>query len=112
MKKLLINILLLLSISSLNILANETSSKVDCVLLKDENSIICKYTHERVNMQKTVRFEWHEPDGVVSRVRAMVIPAGHGSVYDYRYIKGRTSGLWTLKVLDNNEVIKTTFIIE
>ena len=112
MKKILINILLLLSISSLSIFANETSSKVECILLKDENSIICKYTHQRINTQKTVKFEWHEPDGIVSRVRVMNIPAGHGSIYDYRYIKGRTSGLWTLKVIDNNEVYKVNFTIE
>jgi len=112
MKKILINILLLLSINSLSLLANDTSSKVECIILKDENSIICKYTHKRINIDKTVKFEWHEPDGVVSRVRAMIIPAGHGSVYDYRYIKGRTSGLWTLKVIDNNKVTKANFIIE
>ena len=112
MKRILINILLLLSISSLSVLADETSSKVDCILLKDENSIICKYTHERININKTVKFEWYEPDGVVSRVRVISIPAGHGSVYDYRYIKGRTAGLWRLEVTDNNVVVKTNFIIE
>ena len=41
----------------------------------------------------------------------MTIPAYHGSIYDYRYIKGRIKGKWTFKVLDNNSSYKTTFTI-
>ena len=94
--------------------ANDTDNenKADCLILKDENSIICKYSHKRINEDKTVRFEWVEPDSSITRIRDMVIPAGHGSTYDYRYIKGRTKGTWTFKVIDNNQEILTTFIIE
>jgi hypothetical protein len=87
-------------------------SKVDCLVLEDENSIICKYSHKRVNKDKTIRFEWVEPDGTVSRVRDMVIPSGHGSIYDYRYIKGRTNGTWTFKAIDETTEYKTTFDIK
>jgi len=112
MKKIFLKLLLLVSISNISILANEISSKVECIVLKDENSIICKYTHQRVNTEKTIKFEWYSPENKISRVRVMQIPAGHGSVYDYRYIKGRISGLWTLKVIDNDKVVKANFTIE
>ena len=29
---------------------------VDCLILEDENSIICKYTHERVDFNKNIIF--------------------------------------------------------
>lgn len=90
----------------------QDDKKVDCLVLKDENSIICKYTHKRINKDVSVRFEWIAPDGSISRQRDMIIPAGHGSVYDYRYIKGRSLGEWTFKVIDETQEYKTTFIIE
>ena len=85
---------------------------VDCVILTDENSIICKYVHKRVNYEKKVRFDWIEPNGVISRSRIMTIPPGHGSVYDYRYIEGRTKGKWTFRVTDGNKTYSTNFILE
>jgi len=89
-----------------------SDKKVDCIILKDENSIICKYIHKRVNKITKVKFQWIEPDGKISRKRDMQIPAGHGSIYDYRYIKGRTKGQWTFKVIDNNQELTTNFTIE
>lgn len=111
------SILIVFSIIVLNIsvLADMTAyegSKVDCLVLKEENSIICKYSHKRVNKDKTIRFEWIEPDGTISRTRDMIIPAGHGSIYDYRYIKGRTLGTWTFKAIDESSEYKTTFDIQ
>jgi len=97
----------LLFVSILN--ANEN---VDCIILEDENSIICKYSNERYNQDRNVTFNWHEPNGNLSRQREITIPSGHGSVYDFRYIKGRVPGQWTLKVNDNNQTFKTNFIIE
>lgn len=84
----------------------------DCLILEDENSIICKYTHQRNENEKTVLFQWIEPDGTVSRERNMTIPSFHGSIYDYRYIKGRTVGTWTFKVIDENRSFTTTFTIK
>ena len=89
-----------------------SDNKADCIVLKDENSIICKYTHKRINSDKTVKFQWIEPDGAISRQRDMVIPAGHGSVYDYRFIKGRTKGKWTFKVIDASNEYTTNFTLE
>jgi len=87
-------------------------SKVDCLILKDENSIICKYTHKRIAQDHNVRFDWIEPNGIISRSRIMNIPAGHGSVYDYRFISGRTKGTWTFKVTDDNNTYETNFEIK
>ena len=92
--------------------AGETPNGVDCLILEDENSIICKYTHERADFDKEVEFQWIEPDGRVTRKRAMIIPAYHGSIYDYRYIEGRNKGEWTFKVIDNGIEYKTTFVLE
>jgi hypothetical protein len=93
-------------------MVNNDQIKADCLILKDENSIICKYTHERINEDKKVKFEWIEPNNTISRVRELIIPAGHGSIYDYRYIKGRTKGNWTFKVIDGDLETKANFIIE
>jgi hypothetical protein len=90
----------------------KTTNNVDCIIIKDENSIICKYILERVNSHKKVVFNWIEPNNSISRKRVMDIPIGHGSVYDFRYIKGRSQGIWTLEVTDNNQTYKTNFLIE
>lgn len=104
-------LLLMISVFTLSFSA-EPKSSVDCLILEDENSIICKYVHQRVDYDKEVEFQWIEPDGDVTRKRDMVIPAYHGSIYDYRYIEGRTKGEWTFKVVDGEKEYETTFILE
>ncbi len=87
-------------------------NNVDCLILEDENSIICKYSVNRVDYEKNIRIQWIEPDNTVTREREMTIPANHGSVYDYRYIEGRTKGVWTFKVIDEQKEYTTNFTIE
>ena len=99
-----------LFIFSSSLYAQETKG-VDCIILEDENSIICKYSHKRVNYEKKIILNWIEPDGKITRIRELSIPAGHGSVYDYRYIKGRTPGIWTFTVTDAEDEYKTNFTI-
>jgi len=108
MKKIL-NLMLIVFVNYLFAINN---NKVDCLILEDENSIICKYIQTRVSFDKTVVFDWIEPDGKITRTKELIIPAGHGSVYDYRYIKGRTKGTWTFRVTDANKQYKTTFDIK
>lgn len=103
--------LLLLSVLFVSF-ANAEENKVDCLILEDENSIICKYSHERISVEKNITMRWIEPDGSVTRIREMIIPAYHGSVYDYRYIDGRTPGEWTFSVIDAKDEYTTTFIIK
>jgi hypothetical protein len=92
--------------------AQEQESDVDCLILEDENSIVCKYIHTRVDFDKQVLVEWIEPDGTVSRSREMKIPAMHGSIYDYRYIKGRTLGTWSFRVTDGANQYMTNFTLK
>ncbi len=90
--------------------ANE--NHVDCIILEDENSIVCKYTQERVNYDKIVKFNWIDPNGVLSRQRDMEIPRFYGSVYDYRYLSGRLKGQWKFQVLDSGKTYETNFIVK
>ena len=103
-------ILLLCTIFLTCLQANE--KKVDCLILEDENSIICKYSHQRISVEKYITVQWIEPDNLISRTRDMLIPAFHASVYDYRYVHGRTKGIRTFKVIDNKEEFTTTFTIK
>ncbi|MEA3512533.1 MAG: hypothetical protein U9R37_02930 [Campylobacterota bacterium] len=102
--------ILVISLFITPVLANENG--VDCLILEDENSIICKYTQERVDYEKVITIEWIEPTNNVTRTRQMTIPAFHGSVYDYRYKSGRTQGTWTFKVIDGEKEYSTNFTIE
>ena len=106
MKKLKYSLFALLS--SVSLYANN----VDCIILEDENSIVCKYTHTRVSHPQDIVVQWIEPDGSITRERDMIIPAHHGSIYDYRYISGRTKGLWHFKVIDDDQEYTTTFVLK
>jgi hypothetical protein len=87
----------------------EHESKVDCLILEDENSIICKFETQRKTNDEQIIIQWIDPQGDVSRSRDMLVPAGHGSIYDYRYLNGRLLGTWAFKVISNDIVYKTEF---
>jgi len=90
----------------------EEEKRADCILLEDENSIICKYMAPRVDIEKTIIIEWIDPNGEISRTREMMVPPMHGSIYDYRYLQGRVPGVWTFKITDGNQTYTTQFTIE
>ncbi len=108
----IVYIFLAFFVFSAAVFADSSSIGADCLILEDENSIICKYTHERVDVDHNVTFQWIEPTGDITRRREMTIPALHGSAYDYRYMKGRTKGIWTFKVIDEQKEYTTNFTIE
>ena len=108
MKKLIITILFL----SISLFAQGDKPEADCLILEDENSIICKYIHGRSSSDKNVIFEWIDPDGKISRTREMLVPANHGSVYDFRYMDGRKKGIWTFQIKDGEDILKTQFEIK
>lgn len=87
----------------------QIENNADCLILEDENSIICKYEMNRPEVDQQIKVEWISPTGEISRGREMLIPVGHGSVYDYRYISGRESGTWTFKVYHNDKTYSTQF---
>jgi len=89
----------------------ESLKEADCLIENDENAIICKYTSPILFEDKEVIIEWINPDGESTRKRAKIKPAGHSSVYDFRYLSGRIKGIWTFRVFDEQEVITTTFEI-
>lgn len=83
---------------------------VDCLILEDENSIICKFEviKDLQNEQKIV-INWVNPNGEISRTREMLIPAGDSSAYDFRYLDGRESGKWDFKIIYNEKEYSTSF---
>ncbi|WP_323658475.1 hypothetical protein [Aliarcobacter butzleri] len=83
---------------------------VDCLILEDENSIICKFEviKDSQNEQKIV-INWVNPNGEISRIREMLIPAGDSSAYDFRYLDGRESGKWDFKIIYNEKEYSTSF---
>ena len=92
-------------------LEEEVIKEADCLIVNDENSIICKYTSPILREDKEVIVEWINPDGESTRKRAKIKPAGHSSVYDFRYLSGRIKGIWMFRVFDDKEIITTTFEI-
>ena len=82
---------------------------VDCLILEDENSIICKFETNRVLKDQEIVIQWIDPQGDISRSRNMLVPAGHASIYDYRYINGRLTGSWTFKVIEDEKEYTTNF---
>ena len=88
--------------------AHPYNPNVDCLILEDENSIICKFEVIRDTKEQQLVIHWISPTGEISRTREMLIPAGDVSAYDYRYLDGREGGKWNLKIIYNqNEYISS-----
>ena len=86
---------------------------VDCLILEDENSIICKVEviKDPQNEQKIV-INWVNPNGEISRTREMLIPAGDSSAYDFRYLDGREKGIWNFKIIYKDKEYSNNFEIK
>ena len=82
---------------------------VDCLILEDENSIICKFEVIRDIKDQEIIIHWISPTGEISRTREMIIPAGDVSAYDYRYLDGREGGKWNFRVIYNNNEYTSQF---
>lgn len=72
---------------------------VDCLILEDEKSIICKFEIIRDTKDQEIIIHWISPTGEISRTREMIIPAGDMSAYDYRYLDGREEGKWNFRII-------------
>lgn len=107
MNKLLLSLILSASVA----FGLDEISEVDCLIIKEENSIICKYSSLRETEDKFIDIEWVDPSGEISRSRKIIMPKGHGSVYDFRYIQGRKVGVWTFKAKDGDKSFSTEFEI-
>lgn len=83
---------------------------VDCLILEDENSIICKFEVIRdPQNEQMITINWISPTGEISRTREMLIPAGDSSAYDYRYLDGREGGKWDFKIIYNGKEYSSQF---
>jgi hypothetical protein len=75
-------------------------STVQCKILDDGiEKIQCTLVTPRKNETRSATFYWHsETFPQDDRERDLSLPANHGSVYDYRYLRGRAEGAWTVTV--------------
>lgn len=112
MKNLIYTLIFVTSLAFAQIVEKESKNSADCLILQDENSIICKYIHERSQEDKDILVQWINPQGKISRQRTLIIPAGHGSIYDFRYIEGRMKGIWQFKVIDQKIETIANFLVE
>ena len=112
MNKAIYLLFFIISIAYAEIIEEEPKVSTDCLILEDENSIICKYEHERSEEDREILVKWIDPNGELSRERILILPAGHGSIYDFRYIEGRMKGIWQFKVIENDQESSATFEIE
>ena len=118
MKKIRLNfIMLIIFITTISTTAFANTNGAECSISKlDSDSqrdiIVCKYLHSRVDYDKEIFVEWINPQGKVDRARKLLIPAGHGSVFDYRYLSGRTKGTWRFIATDREEKFKTKFEVD
>jgi len=78
--------------------AQDTS--VSCEILDDGvEKIQCKLVTPRKDVARETTFGWHSDSFPQDdRERSLTLPAGHGSIYDYRYLRGRAQGAWTVTV--------------
>jgi len=83
---------------------------VDCLILDDENSIICKFEVIRdTEKEQIITINWINPTGEISRSREMIIPPGDSSAYDYRYLDGREGGKWDFMIIYNGKEYSSKF---
>jgi len=72
------------------------ADSIGCHVQNDAiEKIVCTYKTARKNVDRNVTFLWHSRSYPQDdRERTIVLPALHGSVYDYRYLRGRAQGVW------------------
>lgn len=77
--------------------------------------IKCTYETTRKSYDRNISLAWTSPSTPQDdRFKTIVLPAQHGSVYDFRYFDGRAEGSWTISATDESsgEVTTIQFIKE
>ena len=98
------------------ILASNSEGTLTCSIQESPRKIIkCIYTTQRLNVERNLTFEWSNaltPQD--HRIRTVLMPSGHASVYDYRNYYGRAKGEWHISVKDDEDksLASTTFNLE
>lgn len=109
MRKIVTGIFLLLTFVPFA-LADENG--ILCEVIDDGNEKIqCTFSTTRKESDRQTTFYWHsETHPQDDRERSILLPALHGSVYDYRYLRGRAQGSWIVTVtLTDAEGTETEF---
>jgi len=101
MKKTYLASIVMIMMLSSSLIAYESDPVIECtVVSEDIEKIVCKVQLERADHDRVVTFFWHSkryPQD--DRDRSVVLNANHGSVYDYRFLRGRVQGEWSVSVI-------------
>ncbi len=104
----------LLTLFTLGLFAND--SLVCNVVNEDEIlKIKCIYKTTRMSYDRNISMAWTSPSTPQDdRFKTILLPAHHGSTYDYRYFDGRADGSWTISATDEKtgQVTTVQFIKE
>jgi len=87
-----------------------TDSLVCNVVNEDEIlKIKCLYKSTRKSYDRNISMAWTSPSTPQDdRFKTILLPAHHGSTYDYRYFDGRADGSWTISATDEKTGQVTT----
>jgi len=101
-----------------SLISAQNDVKLECGILNEEvEKILCRVEVIRVDYDRKVKFLWHSSSYPQDdRERTIVLSAGHGSVYDYRFLRGRAQGEWivtsTVNNIDKDVVVRHVFMLD
>jgi len=114
MNKLYLVSILMLWTFSFSLFASESDTELSCtVVSEDIEKIVCKVQVDRADYDRDVTFFWHAkryPQD--DRERTVVLNANHGSVYDYRFLRGRVQGEWSVMAIIDEQKVEVSFVLE
>lgn len=82
-----------------------------CSVVNDDDilKIKCVYKTARTSYDRNISMAWTSPSTPQDdRFKTILLPAHHGSAYDYRYFDGRADGSWTISATDEKTGQVTT----
>ncbi len=104
----------LLSLFAFSLLASDS---LLCKVVNEDNilKIRCTYQTTRTSYDRNISIAWTSPSAPQDdRFKTILLPAHHGSAYDFRYFDGRADGAWTISATDEKtgQVTSTQFVKE
>ena len=98
----------LLTFFTLGLFATDT---LVCNVVNEDDilKIKCTYKTVRKSYDRNISMAWTSPSTPQDdRFKTILLPAHHGSAYDYRYFDGRADGSWTISATDEKTGQVTT----
>jgi len=107
-------LLSLLSLFTFSLLASDA---LLCKVVNEDDilKIKCTYKTTRTSYDRNISIAWTSPSAPQDdRFKTVLLPAHHGSAYDFRYFDGRADGSWTISATDEKtgQVTSTQFLKE